>query len=72
MKWCVGQVVRFKKKHTGYFSYLGQTPLTIKKVYSSFDCGGDGMRVVVNEIDEVHLINPCWLKVVDLKRLGRD
>lgn len=72
MKWCVGQVVRFKKNHTGYFAYLGQTPLTIKKVYSSFECGGDGMRLVVNEIDEVHLINPCWLEVVDLKRLGRD
>jgi hypothetical protein len=72
MKWCVGQVVRFKKNHKGYFAYLGQTPLTISKVYSSSESGGDGLRVRVKEIDEIHLINPCWLEVVDLKRLGRD
>jgi len=72
MKWCAGQVVRFKKSYDGYFADLRQTPLTIKKVYASSESGGDGMRVELKEISEIHLINPCWLEVVDQKHLGRD
>ena len=69
-KYVNGDRVSFKKSYAGYFRDLSGKPLTILSVHTARESGclgdGGGDRVILKEIDEIHLVNPTWLtRVVD-------